>query len=61
MSDKKKYAAKGRDEMNIVEFPIALLRQENYKKDEKSIEYSDYIKGKNGKPIKRKCRFFNER
>ena len=53
MSDKTDDKSKGRDEMNIVEFPISLLRHENFKGDVKKLEFSQCIKNSNGTLLKR--------
>lgn len=52
MNDRKNSDLTGKDEMNLVEFPITLLDQRN-NKNIKTIEISDYITGKDGKPMKR--------
>lgn len=52
MNDRKDSDFTGKDEMNLVEFPITLLDQRN-NKNIKTIEVSDHITGEDGKPMKR--------
>ena len=52
MNDRKDSDFTGKDEMNLVEFPVTLIDQRN-SKNIKTIEVSDHITGEDGKPMKR--------
>lgn len=52
MNDRKDSDFTGKDEMNLVEFPVTLIDKRN-NNDVKTIEISDCITGEDGKPIKR--------
>lgn len=52
MKPDEELPAIGKDEMNLVEFPITLLAKRHDPKI-KTLEFSDTIEGENGKPVKR--------
>ncbi|MCC7431073.1 replication initiator protein A [bacterium] len=52
-SPKQEKVRQGKDELNLVEFPLALLRKENFKKNQKTLTFTDYVKGKNNTITKR--------